>query len=234
MSKFTSNASGKFSKIAKLEIRNGSAGDDILCGFLDDGTEVMVVPERDRTARRGEFILMVRGNAMPIARGDGRRGLLMQPTEPYYPGAPRVHAEARRAQAETAIEATIRRLLIAIGVQFREKVADLPGTPDFFLPDVHAVVFTNGCFWHGHACASAYPPHIATESAQKIRRAKERDPVVLERLQRLNLRTLVIWECALTGAGALTDAALREACEDFITGSGAVRELAGRGDYAIA
>jgi hypothetical protein len=74
----------------------------------------------------------------------------------------------------------------------------------------------------------SYPPHIATERAEKIRRATERDPVVIDRLQRLNLRVLVIWECGVRGDGTFTEAALREECEDFITGSEAFREIVGR------
>ncbi len=68
---------------------------------------------------------------------DWRR--LSAPTEPYRAGIGRKLAKAGRCQPETAIEAAIRRRLVAIDVRFHEKVGDLPGTPDFHLPDLHAV-----------------------------------------------------------------------------------------------
>jgi DNA mismatch endonuclease (patch repair protein) len=228
MSKFAFSVTRKFSKLARLETRRGSEGDEILWGSLENGTEVMVTPERDRAARPGEFVLMVRGDLVPVLRGNDRRLPPLPPTEPYRPSAWRRSFLDERGPVETGVEAYVRRALLGIGVRCHEKVADLPGTPDFYLPDVHAVVLAHGCFWHGHACASVYPPHVATERAEKIRRASKRDPVVIDRLQRLNLRVLVIWECAVTGDGALTEAALREECEDFITGSEAFREIVGR------
>jgi DNA mismatch endonuclease (patch repair protein) len=211
----------------------GSEGDEILCGFLENGTEVMVTPERNRAERAGGFVLMVRGDLVSVLRRIDRRVPPLPPTEPYRAGASRRSVLGERGPVETTVEASVRRALLGIGVHFREKVADLPGTPDFYLPDVHAVVLAHGCFWHGHACASAFPPHIATERAKKIRRATERDPVVIDRLQSLNLRVLVIWECGVTGAGALSEAALREECEDFITGSDTFREIDGRHGAAI-
>jgi DNA mismatch endonuclease (patch repair protein) len=229
MPRFASNASHKYSKLARLEIRPGSSGDDILCGVLPDGSEIIVAPERDGAARPGGFILMCRGTAPTTLGADWRRQSA-PPTEPYRAGIGRKLAQAGRGHPETAIEAAIRRLLVAIDVRFNEKVDDLPGTPDFHLPDLHAVILANGCFWHAHGCGNVHPPHVATERAEKIRRAAERDVAVMERLLRLGLRVLVVWECATAGVGALSDISLRAACEDFLTGSDPFREIVGRAE----
>jgi DNA mismatch endonuclease Vsr len=39
---------------------------------------------------------------------------------------------------------------------------DLPGSPDVVLLRYQAVVFVNGCFWHGHSCP--HPYHVREEA----------------------------------------------------------------------
>ncbi|MGY6550470.1 MAG: very short patch repair endonuclease [Erythrobacter sp.] len=50
----------------------------------------------------------------------------------------------------TKPEIVLRRLIHRMGYRFRLHRRDLPGRPDIVLPKHHAVVFVNGCYWHGH------------------------------------------------------------------------------------
>lgn len=224
---------GRFHKIAHLETRAGSFGDQILCGFSADGTELIVSPARDRTSGLGRFVLMARGS-LALAKESRARSHLPPPTAPYRPGASRVLSASRGGQAQTTIEVAAQRILLRIGVAFVEQVADLPGTPDFYLPDVHVVILTHGCFWHGHACATSRPPYVTSERAGKIMTATDRDVGVIDRLTRLGLRVLVVWECAISGPDAIPETSLTEKIEEFITSMDTFREIAAPADGGSA
>lgn len=47
-------------------------------------------------------------------------------------------------------EQLVRRALWHLGFRYRLHVKDLSGKPDIVLPKYKAVIFINGCFWHGH------------------------------------------------------------------------------------
>ena len=51
---------------------------------------------------------------------------------------------------ETKPEKIVRKYLFAQGLRYRKNVKRLPGTPDIVLQKYKAVIFVNGCFWHGH------------------------------------------------------------------------------------
>src|SRR3546814_17778523 len=85
---------------------------------------------------------------------------------------------------------------------FRYRLHDnrLPGKPDLVFPGLRAVIFINGCFWHGHACSLYRLPKTNTEFwAQKISGNSERDRINLQRLADLDWRCLTVWECAVRG-----------------------------------
>jgi DNA mismatch endonuclease, patch repair protein len=59
----------------------------------------------------------------------------------------------------TKPEIYIRSILHQMGYRFRLHRKDLPGKPDIVLPKYKAVIFVNGCFWHGHKnCKKAKLP----------------------------------------------------------------------------
>ena len=51
--------------------------------------------------------------------------------------------------SETRPEKEIRSALYKSGFRFRKNDSRLPGKPDIVLPHYKAVIFVNGCFWHG-------------------------------------------------------------------------------------
>jgi DNA mismatch endonuclease (patch repair protein) len=98
----------------------------------------------------------------------------------------------------TQPELKVRRGLHRRGFRFRLHCTDLPGRPDLTLPKWGAVVFVNGCFWHGHGCARFRLPSSRIDYwGPKILRNRQRDKRNAARLRRLGWRVLRVWECEL-------------------------------------
>lgn len=105
---------------------------------------------------------------------------------------------------DTKPELFLRRALHALGYRYRLHRRDLPGTPDLSFPSRRAVIFVNGCFWHGHNCPAARLPKTRTGFwREKIEANRSRDAGNLQRLEVLGWRTLVVWECELRSEGAV-------------------------------
>jgi len=105
---------------------------------------------------------------------------------------------------DTKPELQIRRGLYALGFRYRLHVSDLPGKPDLVFPRYKAVIFVNGCFWHGHSCSLYRFPKSNTDYwTEKIKRNVERDTSNIKRLTDAGWRILIIWECATKGKARL-------------------------------
>ena len=103
---------------------------------------------------------------------------------------------------DTKPELLVRSYLFAEGFRYRLHAKNLPGKPDLVLAKYNAVIFVNGCFWHGHAgCRYAHLPKSKTEWWEsKINRTKVVDAQAISALRATGLNTLVVWECALKKA----------------------------------
>jgi DNA mismatch endonuclease, patch repair protein len=100
----------------------------------------------------------------------------------------------------TKPEITIRKAIHRLGLRYRIHSAHIPGKPDMVFPGVRAVIFVNGCFWHGHDCKYFKLPSTRPEFwSTKIAANKARDLVVRTELENTNWRHLTIWECAIRG-----------------------------------
>lgn len=100
----------------------------------------------------------------------------------------------------TKPELIIRRGLFARGHRYRLHDKKLPGKPDLVLSKYHAIVFVNGCFWHGHGCRLFKWPTIRKKFwADKINGNRKRDRAVRASLVRAGWRICTIWECAVKG-----------------------------------
>src|ERR1017187_9146179 len=53
-------------------------------------------------------------------------------------------------RADTRPELQVRKLVASVGVRYRVRNRDLPGSPDLANRTRHWALFVNGCFWHGH------------------------------------------------------------------------------------
>ncbi len=117
----------------------------------------------------------------------------------------------------TKPEVLIRSLLHRNGFRFRIHVKTLPGKPDIVLPKHHAIIFINGCFWHGHDCHLFKLPATRTEFWQtKIDRNRLNDRLALEALHESGWRVANIWECALRGKLRISEESITDQLSTWI------------------
>jgi DNA mismatch endonuclease (patch repair protein) len=99
----------------------------------------------------------------------------------------------------TRPEIRIRKSLHAAGYRYRLH-GQLPGKPDLVFPGRKAVLFVNGCFWHGHGCHLFRLPATRSEFWQaKIASNISRDARAIDLLHEGGWRVGTVWECALRG-----------------------------------
>lgn len=98
----------------------------------------------------------------------------------------------------TKPELLIRRRLFAMGFRYRLHVLDLPGKPDLVFPKFRAVIFINGCFWHGHNCHLFKLPATNTNFwRNKIHKNISSDMKKTGQLLELGWRVFNVWECSI-------------------------------------
>jgi len=100
----------------------------------------------------------------------------------------------------TKPEMILRKGLHARGFRFRLHEKKLRGRPDLVLTKYRAVIFANGCFWHGHECSLFRWPETREEFwREKIGGNVARDNANLTELCAAGWRVAIVWECALRG-----------------------------------
>jgi len=105
---------------------------------------------------------------------------------------------SRIRSQNTKPEMLVRRFLHARGFRFRLHARDLPGRPDLVLPKYRAVVFVEGCFWHGHSCQKGRVPGTNSDFWQaKVAANQARDKRNQRALRRDGWRVIRVWECQL-------------------------------------
>lgn len=128
----------------------------------------------------------------------------------------------------TVPEMLIRKRLHSLGYRYRLHGTILPGKPDLILKKYNAVIFVNGCFWHGHDCHLFKLPKTRTEFWQnKIEENRKRDRKVLDELLNSGWRVAIIWECALKGKNRLDFNALIDKLSGWIQLDNRFAEYAG-------
>lgn len=107
---------------------------------------------------------------------------------------------SRIRSKNTTQERIVRSELWHRGYRYRLNDKRLPGTPDLVLPKYRAVIFINGCFWHGHrGCPKYVAPKANAEFwKEKISRNIDRDELNSQRLDPLAWTVITVWECELT------------------------------------
>jgi len=107
---------------------------------------------------------------------------------------------SRIRSKNTTPERIVRSELWHRGYRYRLNDKRLPGTPDLVLPKYRAVIFINGCFWHGHrGCPKYVAPKTNPEFwKDKIARNIARDELNAQRLDTLAWTVITVWECELT------------------------------------
>jgi len=110
------------------------------------------------------------------------------------------HTSARLSrvrQRNTAPEVAVRQVLHRLGLRFRVKNTDLPGSPDIANRAARWAVFVHGCFWHHHeGCSRAtVPKRNRAFWVEKFRANRARDERACRELRAMGFIVLVVWEC---------------------------------------
>jgi DNA mismatch endonuclease (patch repair protein) len=114
----------------------------------------------------------------------------------------------------TKPELLVRKQLHSLGYRYILHDARKPGKPDLVFPKYHAVIFVNGCFWHGHDCHFFRWPETRREFWRtKIESNRRNDVVNFASLKNDGWRIATVWECALKGRKRLfLDYVINEIC----------------------
>ncbi|GIK50538.1 MAG: DNA mismatch endonuclease Vsr [Hyphomonadaceae bacterium] len=112
--------------------------------------------------------------------------------------------KSRDTSPELAVRAAVRALGYAR--RYRLNGAGLPGKPDLVFSSLGKAIFVHGCFWHGHDCkrGARQPKDNAAYWRAKIERNRARDAASLKALRAAGWSALVVWECEIRDAAALS------------------------------
>lgn len=112
---------------------------------------------------------------------------------------------ARIPQKDTDVERAVRKMLHHLGVRFRVRNRDLPGSPDLANRLRRWAIFVHGCFWHAHPrCVRATLPKRNREFwAAKFAANRQRDQRAVHDLRRMGYVVVVVWECQVRDSGSL-------------------------------
>nr|WP_081502627.1 very short patch repair endonuclease [Variovorax sp. CF313] len=118
-------------------------------------------------------------------------------SSPLPPTAARSALMGRIRSVDTKPELVVRRMLHRLGYRYVLHDKRLPGKPDLVFPLRKAVIFVDGCFWHGHDCRLGSKPKTNAAFWQnKILGNKRRDMRHRRTLRKLGWRVATVWECS--------------------------------------
>jgi len=100
-------------------------------------------------------------------------------------------------QRDTTPELAVRRALTMLGLRYRVRNRDLPGSPDIANRTRKWAVFVHGCFWHRHpGCVrSTTPKRNRAFWKKKFEANVERDARAVAALRERGFRVVTVWEC---------------------------------------
>jgi|TARA_A100001518_G_C1226238_1_gene75441 DNA mismatch endonuclease (patch repair protein) len=127
---------------------------------------------------------------------------------------------------DTKPELLLRQNLHRRGFRYKLHTRNLPGRPDMVFPRFDAVLFSHGCFWHGHDCSLFRWPQTRREFwEEKIRGNQARDIRNEQLLLDTGWRVGKVWECALRGRDRIGIDEVIEQCANWLEGSATQLEL---------
>lgn len=120
---------------------------------------------------------------------------------------------ARVGQKDTPPELAVRSILTSLGLRYRVRNRDLPGSPDIANRSRRWAVFVNGCFWHGHKNCPRTKPEAgfrvpAKNSSfwrEKFIRNRVRDARAIRALRARGFVVALVWECELKSPHTVAD-----------------------------
>ena len=135
-----------------------------------------------------------------------------------------IHSESARSKnmaavksKNTAPEMKVRKLLHNAGFRYALHNGKLAGRPDIKLTKYKALIFVNGCFWHGHDCPRFTWPKTRKDFwRKKINGNIARDERNILNLESDGWRIATVWECALKGKGKCEDSDIVDALRHWL------------------
>lgn len=122
---------------------------------------------------------------------------------------------------DTKPELLLRKGLHALGWRYRLHGRGLHGKPDLVFPGRKALIFANGCFWHGHDChLFKWPKSREAFWRTKIGGNIARDLRNREALLAEGWRIAEVWECQLKGRNRLPLEDVLNQCAAFLESDG--------------
>lgn len=127
---------------------------------------------------------------------------------------------------DTRPEMLLRKSLHALGWRYRLHGRGIAGKPDLVFPGRRALIFANGCFWHGHDChLFKWPKSREAFWRDKIAGNIARDRRVRDQLLADGWRIAEVWECALKGRERMPLDVVLAACDEFLRGDEPLRAI---------
>ena len=131
----------------------------------------------------------------------------------------------------TKPEIKLRKALHRRGYRYRLHTKYLPGKPDVVLRRYNAVIFINGCFWHGHNChLFKLPDTNRAYWEEKVKTNRRRDARVVTEIQQLGWRVLTVWECSMNGKRKLETELLLDSVEQWLNSDNLDEQIRGLSD----
>jgi DNA mismatch endonuclease (patch repair protein) len=142
----------------------------------------------------------------------------------------RAQVMSRIRGKDTKPEMLVRRGLHARGFRYRLHARGLPGRPDMVLARHGAVIFVNGCFWHGHeGCPHFRMPKTRVEYWQaKIGGNQARDRKNIAALLAAGWRVMLVWECSVRREQAWPPGQVIDQVANWLRSDASQAEIAGR------
>ena len=108
-------------------------------------------------------------------------------------------------QSGTSPELAVRKALSRLGLRYRVKNRDLPGSPDIANRARRWVIFVHGCYWHRHpGCKKATTPKRNRDFwLAKFDANVARDRQAVRELETRGYCVITIWECETTDPQSL-------------------------------
>jgi DNA mismatch endonuclease (patch repair protein) len=72
--------------------------------------------------------------------------------------------------------------------------SDIPGTPDFYFPELRLALFIDGCFWHQCPRCATLPEQNGVFWTEKLMKNVRRDRRVRRALNRAGIAVWRLWE----------------------------------------
>lgn len=111
----------------------------------------------------------------------------------------------------TKCETAVARELQALDVLAAQRVAYLPGKPDFVVPSLKLAIFVHGCFWHGCIVHYKTPRTRALYWRGQMNKRRATDQENARKLAMQGYTVAVIWEHELANVRSAVQSALAKA-----------------------